>query len=270
MEYYLQWILTGWVAVAAAFALLWAVATRVNNAGYVDVGWAIALGAWTIYAAFWTSGDIGRRILIALLMSVWSLRLGSHIAIRLWGEREEDPRYRYLRDYWGSRANRNYFFFFQAQALAVVLLGLPLIILMEKLPDFPGWWDGLAVIWIIVCLYGENLADNQLKRWRAEPSHRGKTCRVGLWSWSRHPNYFFEWCYWLGYPIMGLGLFVVGHGFWWWLLLPGPFIMLWLLLQVTGIPYTEKRALKSRGEDYRKYQREVSRFIPLPPKSSTP
>jgi steroid 5-alpha reductase family enzyme len=268
MLFYLQWILSGWLAVALAFTMLWAVSVKARNAGYVDVGWAIGLGAWAIYAAVWTTGDIGRRVLIALLMSVWALRLAKHIASRLWAEREEDPRYSYLRNYWASRADQNFFIFFQAQALAVVLLGLPLIILMEKLPGFPGWWDALAVIWIIACLYGEHLADLQLKHWRGDPCNRGKTCRVGLWSWSRHPNYFFEWCYWLGYPLMGLSLWGTEHGAWWWLLLPGPFIMLWLLLKVTGIPYTEKRALKSRGDDYRKYQQEVSKFLPLPPKSA--
>lgn len=265
MASHIHWILSGWLAIALAFAVLWVVSKRLNNAGLIDVGWALGLGAWSIYTAIWTTGDFGRRILIVILMNLWAIRLAVHIALRLWSEASEDPRYRYLRDHWGRHAHRNYFFFFQAQALAVVLLGLPMVILMDKLTDFPAFWDISAIIWIAGCLYGEHRADHQLKHWRANPGNRGKTCRVGLWAWSRHPNYFFEWCFWLGFPLMGLGLFTSANGIWWWLLWPGPLIMLWLLLRVTGIPYTEKHALKTRGEDYREYQREVSKFLPLPP-----
>jgi len=115
---------------------------------------------------------------------------------------------------------------------------------------------------------GERLADRQLDAWKADPANQGKTCRRGLWAWSRHPNYFFEWTHWLAYPLMGGALFASGLGAWWPLTLLGPAVMLALLLRGTGIPHTERQALKSRGDDYRRYQQEVSAFIPWPPSRS--
>ena len=111
-------------------------------------------------------------------------------------------------------------------------------------------------------IYGESVSDRQLAAWKADPANRGKTCRQGLWAVSRHPNYFFEWLHWMAYPVLGLALLGTPLAAWWPITLLGPVIMLVLLLQFTGIPYTEKQAIRSRGEDYKKYQREVSKFFP--------
>ena len=114
-------------------------------------------------------------------------------------------------------------------------------------------------IWT-VAVGGEALADRQLARWRADPAHRGRTCRAGLWAWSRHPNYFFEWLHWFAWPVLA---FPAPH---WWLALSGPLLMLLFLNRLSGIPWTEAQALRSRGDDYRRYQDEVSPFLPLPPR----
>jgi steroid 5-alpha reductase family enzyme len=87
----------------------------------------------------------------------------------------------------------------------------------------------------------------------------GQVCDVGLWSWSRHPNYFFEWCVWLGYAVAGFAYWPVGL-----IALAPQAIILASIFDVTGIPPTEKQALRSKGEAYAEYQRRVSRFIPLP------
>ena len=106
-------------------------------------------------------------------------------------------------------------------------------------------------------------ADRQLARFKADPANAGLTCRVGLWRWSRHPNYFFEWLHWWSYCA-----FAVGSGWWWWTTLVGPVVMLTLLFKVTGIPATEAQAIRTRGDDYRAYQRTTSPFIPWFPKES--
>ena len=98
------------------------------------------------------------------------------------------------------------------------------------------------------------------RQWRAAPAHRGRTCRAGLWRYSRHPNYFFEWIHWLVYPVIGIGL-PYGGALW-----LAPALMLFLVLRVTGIPPTEEQALRSRGADYRDYQETTSAFVPWPPK----
>jgi steroid 5-alpha reductase family enzyme len=116
----------------------------------------------------------------------------------------------------------------------------------------------LALLVFAVSLLGESAADRQLQRWRAEPENRGRTCRSGMWRLSRHPNYFFEWLHWLSYPLLGLGLH---QGELLWL---APLGMFLLMRFVTGVPPAEAQALRSRGDDYRAYQRETSAFFPLP------
>jgi steroid 5-alpha reductase family enzyme len=106
---------------------------------------------------------------------------------------------------------------------------------------------------------GEGVADAQLRRFKADPANRGTVCRVGLWSWSRHPNYFFDWLVWCAFVLLALG------SPWGWVTIVSPALMLYFLLRVTGIPATEAHALRSRGAAYARYQREVSAFIPWPP-----
>ena len=114
-------------------------------------------------------------------------------------------------------------------------------------------------VWL-VAVGGEWLADRQLAAFRAAPANRGQVCRDGLWAWSRHPNYFFEWLHWFAYVLLA-----ANGGAWAWSLL-GPVVMLAFLYRVSGIPWTEANALRSRPEAYARYQREVSPFIPWPPR----
>jgi len=110
-----------------------------------------------------------------------------------------------------------------------------------------------------VAVLGEGIADAQLRRFKADPANRGLVCRVGLWGWSRHPNYFFDWLIWCAFVLLALG------SPWGWVTVVSPALMLYFLLRVTGIPATEAHALRSRGAAYVQYQREVSAFVPLPP-----
>ena len=115
----------------------------------------------------------------------------------------------------------------------------------------------------LVAVGGEALADRQLSAHKADPANRGKTCRKGLWRYSRHPNYFFEFVHWFAYLALA-----VGAGPWPVALCAlGPVVMFVFLYRFTGIPYTEQQALRSRGEDYAQYQRTTSAFFPLPPSS---
>jgi steroid 5-alpha reductase family enzyme len=121
----------------------------------------------------------------------------------------------------------------------------------------PDAWVGVGVAVWVVAVAGEWIADRQLARFRADPGSRGRVCRAGLWRYSRHPNYFFEWLHWWAYV-------PIGHAQP--LTFLGPAAMLLFLLRVTGIPYAERQALASRGEAYRAYQRATSAFLPWPPR----
>jgi steroid 5-alpha reductase family enzyme len=161
-----------------------------------------------------------------------------------------------LRESWGQRAQAFFFWFFQVQALWTAMFSIPFLVVAFNDAPAPSPWDIAGIAAALVAIAGESLADAQLARFRADGKNKGRTCRAGLWRYSRHPNYFFEWIHWWAYVLLAVGSSC------WWAALSGPAIMLLFLYKVTGIPYTEKRALASRGEDYRRYQETTSAFIP--------
>jgi steroid 5-alpha reductase family enzyme len=119
---------------------------------------------------------------------------------------------------------------------------------------------------LLAAIAGEALADGQLRQFRADPGNRGRVCDIGLWGWSRHPNYFFEWLGWVAYPLLAIDL--RGDYPFGWLALSAPAFMYWLLVYVSGVPPLEQQMLRSRGAAYREYQGRVSAFFPLPPARS--
>jgi steroid 5-alpha reductase family enzyme len=252
--------LGGLIVLSLAMSWAWARQRRTGNAGIVDLIWSASLGVLAAAYAVGTDGWLPRRVLVGVLAGAWSARLTLHLYQRVMGE-PEDGRYTALREELGDRFDRWIHWFFQAQAVLSVLLSLTFLTLC--LAPAEGWrvWDALAVFLWLVSIGGESLADRQLRAWRADPDNAGKTCRRGLWASSRHPNYFFEWLHWLVYPILGIGL-PLGWALWF-----TPALMLFLVLKVTGIPPTEEQSLRSRGADYRAYQRTTNAFFPGPRKS---
>ncbi len=237
----------------------WARQRATRNAGIVDVLWAAGLGGLALLYAALASGWLPRRVLVAVLVGAWSLRLTLHLAARVRRERE-DGRYAEMRARLGQRFDRTMLWFFQAQALLAVLLSLAFLVPCAANNTGFTALDVLAVVVWIVALVGESIADRQLRDWRADPSHAGRTCRAGLWRYSRHPNYFFEWLHWVAYAFLATGL---SYG---WVVWLAPAAMLFLIVRVTGIPPTEAQAIRSRGDDYRAYQATTSAFFPAPPK----
>jgi steroid 5-alpha reductase family enzyme len=145
------------------------------------------------------------------------------------------------------------------QAAATWFLGLS-VLTAAQAPGPLNLRDAFGVLLMAAALWGEHLADRQMKAFKADPANQGKVCDTGLWGWSRHPNYFFQWLGWLAYPVIALNhanphaLFSVA----------APVVMFILLNKVSGIPPLEAAQLKSKGQAYRAYQRRVSPFIPLP------
>ena len=165
-----------------------------------------------------------------------------------------------MREHWGEKTNFYHFFFFQAQAFLAAALSITFIALLKNQSPNISLYEYLGfAIWILGII-GETIADKQLANFRANSKNKGKTCRVGLWHYSRHPNYFFEWTLWLSYSIMAIGTLL------WWIPALNAIIMFIFITKLTGIPYTELQAIKSRGEDYKRYQETTSAFIPWTPK----
>jgi steroid 5-alpha reductase family enzyme len=254
-------LLVGLVLASSVMALLWWLAVRIEDASHVDVAWAALIATAAVVYALLADGDTGHRVLAAALGSIWGYRLAVYLYLNRVRGKEEDGRYQELRRKWGASANRNFFVFFQAQALFVVFFSLPFaFISLERDSQISELaWIGVAV-WAIGNA-GTVLSDYQLAQWRGNPANTGKTARAGLWSWSRHPNYFFEFTNWCGIAL------VATTTPWGWLAWLVPAGLLYLLFKVTGIPATEAQALRSRS-DYAEYQRTTSVFLPLPPRRS--
>ena len=250
----------GAALVVAVMFTAWIVHLRQANAGIVDVAWSANLAFLAILYGALGSGLSERRVLVALMGGIAGLRLAVHIHRRAHGK-PEDGRYTTLRKEWGGNIAMKFLFFFLFQgALDLFLASAFLIAAVNPAPRISLLeWAGLG-IWMIA-IVGETAADRALERFKADPANRGKTCRRGLWRYSRHPNYFFEWLVWIAYAVFALA----SPGGW--MALASPALMLFFLLRVTGIPATEAQALKSRGDDYREYQRTTSAFVPWKPKS---
>jgi steroid 5-alpha reductase family enzyme len=251
-------LLPAWAVLAVLFAGLWAAQVRARDASHVDVGWAAGLGLLALACAAFLPGAPARRALVGTMAALWSVRLAAHLYFDRVRGKPEDGRYAALRASWGPRADRNFFAFFQVQAALDVVLALPFAALCARTGPLRAA-DALgAAVWL-AAVAGEASADRSLAAFRARPESRGRVCREGLWRYSRHPNYFFEWLHWLGYAAMAPSD---------WRVWTSPALMLYFLLRVTGIPATEAQALKSRGEAYREYQRTTSMFVPWLPRRS--
>ncbi len=247
------------LAAVALMSALWLLQRATGNAGWVDVGWAGGIGAAVIALAFASEGLPARRTLVAGLCGVWSLRLTLHIWRRVRRE-TEDGRYAALKAAFPRHTQLMLLGFYNLQALLVVLFAIPAWIAMNHPSSALRVWDLLALAIAVVAIAGETVADRQLARFRRDPANRGRTCRDGLWRYSRHPNYFFEWLHWWCYCAITVGVSAF------WLTLIGPALMLYLLLNVTGVPPTEAQALRTRGDDYRRYQQTTSAFFPWFPR----
>jgi steroid 5-alpha reductase family enzyme len=245
-----------WLGSAAMMTLGWLWQRRHENAGIVDVLWSTGLAASAILNGLFGNGAPWSRALVAVLGGVWGARLAIHLWCRV-GAEPEDGRYRALRAQWGN-SSLKWFGLFQFQAFLIPLFSIPFTAAASS-NIRPAWMAIAVVIWI-ASVWGEHVADRQLARFRANPANHGKTCRNGLWRYSRHPNYFFEWLHWFTYVVLSIGAPSA------WYSLSGPVLMYVFLRWISGVPYTEAQALRTRGDDYRDYQRRTSMFIPLPPR----
>ena len=243
------------------FALLWLLCRRLDNYGFVDVAWAYAFAPLAVFYAWFSPGWYLRRFMLAGIAVLWSVRLGSHLLKRVTAHHPvEDGRYVQLRRDWAGNFGPKMAGFFQLQAASVVLLGVAFLLpVFNATPRF-HLFEIIGVCLWFVALYGEAIADAQLAAFKRNPANRGRVCDAGLWRFSRHPNYFFEWLVWVAFFVFALA------SPWGWVALLGPASILYLLLRVTGIPLTEEQAVRSKGDAYRRYQQTTSAFIPWFPK----
>lgn len=253
------WILlVVWVVAALMMSAGWYWQRRHANAGIVDVLWSCGMAGAAVLFALVGPGAAAPRTLLGVLGGLWGLRLAWHLWRRV-GHEPEDGRYRALRERWQGSQLR-FFAMFQFQAMMIPIFALPFLAASTNPVTAPGWLLVAVLIWLLG-VGGEALADAQLARFKAAAGQRGKTCRRGLWGACRHPNYFFEWLQWFAYVALAAVAPL------WWLAWSGPVLMFLFLRFISGIPFTEQQALRTRGDDYRAYQRSTPLFFPKWPRA---
>ena len=235
----------------------WLVSLVKRDVSIVDGMWPLMfLVAALCYAAF-SSELTTRTYLVLLLVFVWSVRLSAHIFIRNHGA-DEDYRYQQIRERNSPNfAFKSIYIVFGLQAVLAWLISLPL--LAATVPGRPlGLLDLLGVaVWLTGFLF-ESIGDYQLARFRASPANKGKVLDTGLWRYTRHPNYFGDFCVWWGFFLIAMSA-----GLWWSII--SPLLMSLLLLKVSGVSLLEKD-IGERRPKYAEYTARTNAFFPGPRK----
>ena len=259
-------VITAAIVLIGAMAFAWIVQRVTRRSGWVDTIWSLAVGAGGILAAVWPDDGAvtGRRIAVGVLIALWSLRLAGHIAART-RDGEDDPRYADLAGQWGNLFPVYLFVFLQIQASAALILVLAVRLAAIRPGLFPAAGDVLGLALLIIAVLGEAAADAQLARFARANKGKKAVCDVGLWGWSRHPNYFFEWLGWCAWAVMAID----PAWPWGWMTLAAPLLMYVLLVHVSGIPPLEAHMLRSRGAAFEAYRSRVNAFFPFPPHKET-
>lgn len=249
--------LTALPAMLAVALGVWALATARRNAGLVDIFWSgFFLAGAALYAA--ASPAFGARALLVLvLVAVWALRLSVYLAARNWNA-PEDHRYRAIRERNDPGfAWKSIYLVFGLQAVLAWLISAPLAASIGSAAPI-GALDALGATLAVFGVVFETLADTQLARFKVEPANTGRVMDRGLWRYTRHPNYFGEFCVW-----WGLYAIALGAGAWWTVF--SPLLMTVLLLKVSGVTLLEKD-IAERRPAYREYAARTNTFFPGPPR----
>lgn len=254
------------VALASAAILLvvqavtFGIGRRIGRYNVVDVAWGAGLAAVAVVAAVVGTGDSVRPGLLAVIVTIWGLRLSWHMWRKSAGA-GEDPRYTAMLDRrGGNRTSTVITRIFLTQAVAQWVIALPILVAAVGRPVTGiGWWlVGTGAVVAVAGIVVEAVGDAELRRFKADPANRGTIMDRGLWAWTRHPNYFGDACVWWG-------VFIIAAAQW-----PGvltivsPLVMTYFLVYATGARLLEQHL--SRRPGYADYQRRTSYFVPWPPK----
>ena len=263
MENVLDVYLLNLICVVGYVAGVWLLSLKLRDASIMDIFWGpgFVLVAWVTYSI--TDGFVGRKFLVAILVSLWGLRLGMHIAARNLGK-GEDPRYQAWRSehgehfWWVSLFN---VFLLQGVLLWIISLGIQTA-QTSTLPDKFVWLDVLGTLIWAGGLIFETVGDWQLRQFKSDPDSRGKVMDRGLWSYTRHPNYFGESLVW-----WGLFLITIANISNFWTVI-SPIVITFLLLRVSGVALLE-RDIAERRPTYREYIQRTNAFLPWFHKKTT-
>jgi steroid 5-alpha reductase family enzyme len=247
--------LLGGLALAGLALLLWLLSLAKHDVSIVDGFWSLMFLMVTAVYLVNAAQSGPRGLLLLVLVALWAIRLSTHIFWRNWGE-GEDRRYRSIRkNNQPHFALKSLYLIFGFQALLAWVISLPLHAGLSGASPV-GLLDYIGIsLWIVGFMF-ETVADYQLARFKANPVNQGKVMHHGLWRYTRHPNYFGEFCIWWGYYAIALSA-----GGWWSIV--SPLLMSFLLLRFSGVALLEKD-IGERRPAYRDYIRSTNAFFPGP------
>lgn len=248
--------LLGLASMTFVAVLAWGYSAASGSVNIVDSIWSLFFLIGGIVYASVAPGTGGRIFLMLSLLALWSLRLSAYISWRNWGK-EEDHRYAAIR----ARNQPNFvlkslYLIFLLQAALAWFISQPLLVALTATAPL-GPLDALGAAVVIVGVLFEAVGDYQLARFKSDPANKGRVLDSGLWRYTRHPNYFGDFCVWWGF-----WLIAASAGGWWTVL--APVLMSFLLLRVSGVSLLEKD-ITDRRPAYADYIRRTNAFFPGPP-----
>jgi steroid 5-alpha reductase family enzyme len=247
------------ITIAVVMVTTWIISILIKNASIVDIVWGAGFAVTSWVLALSIDGNSSRQMLLAVMVGLWGMRLALYLAKRNLGH-GEDWRYKAMR----KKKGKNFGLIslvtvFGLQGTLMWVVSLPVI--LGNADDSPGVGP-VAVMGIMLWAVGltfEAVGDFQLARFKKDPANATKVMDKGLWSLTRHPNYFGDALLWWGIGIVGAETGSGVFGF------IGPVVMTFFLLKISGVPMLE-RSLSRRREGYADYVARTSGFIPRPPK----
>ncbi len=259
MNPYIVAILTIFVYMCVWFGI----ALAKKNNGLVDIAWGLGFVVATIVLLINFGGGLFREVLIASMIFIWGIRLATYLFVRNW-YKAEDWRYANWRKDWKARGiflPRSFFQIFMLQGTIMFALLLPIISVIAFENEYSNRLlvsDYLGIAFFTIGFLFEAIGDQQLYRFKSDPSNKGKILKSGLWKYTRHPNYFGEMMLWWGIFIISIPSGNIGFS------ILSPLLISFLLLKVSGVVLLEKK-LNQRPE-FVEYARKTSAFVPWFPK----
>jgi steroid 5-alpha reductase family enzyme len=249
------------ITIAVVMVTTWIISLIIKNASIVDIVWGAGFAVTSWVLALTVDGNSGRQLLLAIMVGLWGMRLALYLAKRNIGH-GEDWRYKAMR----KKKGKNFGVIslvtvFGLQGVLMWTVSLPVI--LGNADETPGVGP-IAVMGIMLWIVGltfEAVGDYQLAKFKKDPANATKVMDKGLWSLTRHPNYFGDALLWWGIGIVGAE---TGSGIFGFI---GPVVMTFFLLKISGVPMLE-RSLSRRREGYADYVARTSGFIPRPPKKN--
>ena len=233
-------------------SFMWGLYRILKNPSVVDVSWSLGLMVSGLLYLILTPLNF-RTLIISALLVLWALRLAFYLWYTRIRKGHVDKRYIELSSNWKISPSLGFFINFQLQGLLILIISSVFFLISKSTATDISWLDMFAFFIIAVGILGETLADLQLQRFKKR--YKGEVCQAGLWNYSRHPNYFFDWLSFVGFALFAIQSNIGYLG------LASPLMLYIIFTRMTG-PLTERGSIESKGQKYIEYQKQTSMFFP--------